>query len=126
MTVNRKQESNPRAVLINPLKLYIDLVGDQWLRDIHLTAQSSSCWTRLLLVCNFGSRSPVTAAAIPAFPAPHPSIPPAPCTTTAQRSAVLRPPGSCFLPSTPQHYQTTSGAGKRQLQMHMKQSLSGK
>lgn len=93
MTVNRKQESNPRAVLINPLKLYNDLVDDQWLCDGHLTAQISSCWTRLLLgdfqsLCNFGSQSPVTAAATPAFPAPHWSVPPAPC-TTAQRSAAL-------------------------------------
>ena len=93
MTVNRKQESNPRAVLINPLKLYNDLVGDRWLHDIHLTAQSSSHWTRLLLadfhsLRHFGSQSPLTAAAAPAFPALHRSIPPAPC-TTAQRSAVL-------------------------------------
>lgn len=45
MTVNRKQESNPSAVLITLLKLYNDLVGDRWLRDAHLTAQSSSHWT---------------------------------------------------------------------------------
>lgn len=54
MTANKKQESNPRAVVINPLKLYNDLVCNQWLCDMHLTVQSSSCWTTRLLI-NFHS-----------------------------------------------------------------------
>lgn len=89
MTVNRKQESNPRAVLRNPLKLYNDLVGDRWLHEVCLTAQSSSRWIRLLLVCSLGSQSPVTAAATlvsqnhtrASFQLP----------ATVQRSAVLPP-----------------------------------
>lgn len=110
MTVNRKQESNPRAVLVNPLKLYNDLVGGWWLRNVRLTAQSSSCWTRLLLadfqpLGSFGSQSPVTAAATPAVPAPHQRAPFRSLHHSPEVSS--DPPGRCFPPSAPQHYQTT-------------------
>lgn len=82
MTANRKQEANPRAVLVNPSKLYNNLEGSWWLPDVHLTAQSNSHWTRLLLTDShyFGSQTAIPAipysqhctGASPQLPAPQP------------------------------------------------------
>lgn len=74
MTVNRTWESNLRAILINSLKVCNDLVGNQCLDGIHLTAQSVPAepdWEDFHTFDSFGSQSWLTAAATPVFPALH-------------------------------------------------------